>query len=915
MTNLNKTTINQIIQSSIKEPLAPFYVIVKDKQLVEEAFLKMTPSLFNIEIITYGELLALLRDLYRRNHIQSPDPDASLLFLKEYLDTQNFTTFKNCSIATIRQLLEFIGLAHDYQSRFEFASTSELTRCKLEEFHAIAQAYEQSLGDETCMSLEDDLLPFVDKRIGSWHCYFIMECYSPKQASLIEALADQATVVRLDHSSHEPSPLAHHLEGHFFSDDQACDRATPYRRLDLGVASMQYSQVAQAIFTAVKNREQTYSDFAVVVNNPADLEKMSRTLGAFNIPCNGKFPIKNNPYLAVVALKNYLLNHDQLALMAFLGNPAIHCDFGVYDQIEYQKTGIMPATILDDFTMEPVASLKEYTAKMTSLLEEHFSTSPQTLEIRVQLEKLGKFETSLALADFFDLLLDKIQVRPTPSGIMNDHVYLLDLSSPWLEILDIKQVYVLSINEDIYPKKIKNNKLLLDDELSLLELPTIKDQLDLENGLILNLFKANVSKMVFCCPLFNLKSEPLLLASVFKNLFKRYKVQKEPLQPNTSHDLLVHELYRTNSYVKEKAAVNELIVSYERTSNQPDILERKPQAAKLSPSQIETYNSCPFKYFLNYNARLRPLPQSKIQANQTGTLIHHLIEQSQEFIENYDFEKLPNHLRLLTDQFVADNKIVLNSYNKLLLARIQEDMVVTLAILNKQQLASHSKILATEKYVSHQGDSLELHGKIDRVDSLDDYVAVVDYKGSAKKLDEKYLVLGVNIQMMVYLYMMARQSDKKPGGVFYFNYAPTTLQSKGSLIDATFDGADLIKEKRMVALQDEQFADLLEDIEDGADAITFKGKKNKTGTWAASSGVKSAAELDSLMNEIITYIESLSGNLGDGNIPIAPIVSDIEDKMLLKPCTYCDYKAICKFDPFYNEYRNLEKEVKANESK
>lgn len=915
MTNLNKTTINRIIQASRDEPFATFHVIVKDKLAIEEAFLHATSSLFNIEIISYGELVAYFKDMYRLNHLKLPDGDESLLFLKEYLETQDFTTFKNCSIATTKSLLDFIKMAHDHKSPFDPGNLSLLSKTKIGEFHQIYEAYLDSLGDSTRLGFEDEIAALLDLRISSSHFYFCLEEYTPRQDNLIKALAKVADVEILEYSSHSDSPLANHLETHFFNGDQKSSLPTPYHRLDLGVASMQYHQVAQAIFQAIKNNEARYGDFAIVTNNPADKEKMSRTLEEFQIPCNGAISHKNNPYLAVLALRNHLINNDRQALVAFLTNPAVRSGFGQYDLLEFKKTGTMPPNILESFAFEPRAQVCIYAGEIAGLLDTHFLPGTQVQDIKSQLTGLKRHQTWLDLADFFDLLLSKIEPGCESPVVLNDHVHLLDLHSPWLEILEIKQVYVLSCNEEVYPKKIKNNKILLDDELSQLNMPTIKDRLDRENRLILSLLASSMAKIVFCCGMFNLKSEPLLEASVLKNLFRRYQFQKQPLLAKSSHPRLVAPLYLEQTFAAEKSAVNSLIEKYQASFNQPDIIEAGLPVSKLSPSQIETYNSCPFKYFLSYHGALRPLQEAKIQANQTGTLIHHLIEQSQEFIENYDFAAVEKHLRALTSQFASDNRIAKTSYNDLLLRRIQEDMVVTLAILNKQHHQSHSNILATEKYVSLDSGRLSLHGKIDRVNVTDDYVAVVDYKGSAKKLDEKYLVLGVNIQMMVYLYMMAKESERKPGGVFYFNYAPVTLQSKEPLTDATLDSAVLLKEKRMVGLLAEDFADMVESVEPSEEALTFKAKKLKSGSWASSAPVKSKDELEALMNEIILYIEKLGGNLAAGKIPIAPIVSDIEDKGLLKPCTYCDYKAICKFDPFYNEYRNLAKEVKENESK
>ena len=58
-----------------------------------------------------------------------------------------------------------------------------------------------------------------------------------------------------------------------------------------------------------------------------------------------------------------------------------------------------------------------------------------------------------------------------------------------------------------------------------------------------------------------------------------------------------------------------------------------------------------------------------------------------------------------------------------------------------------------------------------------------------------------------------------------------------------------------------------------------------------------------LFDYIINHINDLYNQMIHGHIGICPKGSDNSSThALINPCSYCDYKCICNFDYFYNEY-------------
>ena len=45
----------------------------------------------------------------------------------------------------------------------------------------------------------------------------------------------------------------------------------------------------------------------------------------------------------------------------------------------------------------------------------------------------------------------------------------------------------------------------------------------------------------------------------------------------------------------------------------------------MSVSQIETYNKCPFLYFIQYSLGIYPLKEDKLMSNELGSLVHYVL--------------------------------------------------------------------------------------------------------------------------------------------------------------------------------------------------------------------------------------------------------------------------------------------------
>ena len=67
--------------------------------------------------------------------------------------------------------------------------------------------------------------------------------------------------------------------------------------------------------------------------------------------------------------------------------------------------------------------------------------------------------------------------------------------------------------------------------------------------------------------------------------------------------------------------------------------------------------------------------------------------------------------------------------------------------------------------------------------------------------------------------------------------------------------------------------------------------------------ILSSFSFERLIDYVSQHIENLYHELANGNIGINPKGSDDATVFTkVNPCTYCNYRSLCNFDVFYNEY-------------
>ena len=320
---------------------------------------------------------------------------------------------------------------------------------------------------------------------------------------------------------------------------------------------------------------------------------------------------------------------------------------------------------------------------------------------------------------------------------------------------------------------------------------------------------------------------------------------------------------------------NDLYINDNPTLNNTSIFF-KDDMLYGSISSFERYFNCPYAYFIQYGLKINQSYNFQIEANIIGTIMHAIMEKMIK-IFNKDYAKNNDKLKEISQPyFVQLNKLF--PKEQLFIKAIQERMIknleLTFTILNKMESETSFSPYKTEYKFQQQYNNLPImiKGTIDRIDINHNYFRIIDYKSSAKKLQEKKIQAGLQLQLMTYLILGEKILDKTPVGAYYFS-----LKNENIKVPATKISRNKIQE-----IGQEEINKLF---------IDNKKLEGITISHEAESGldygdnIKNAKLDPELIKECLDYIYNyLLEQLKSGNISISPSKDG---------CRYCQFQNIC----------------------
>ena len=293
-----------------------------------------------------------------------------------------------------------------------------------------------------------------------------------------------------------------------------------------------------------------------------------------------------------------------------------------------------------------------------------------------------------------------------------------------------------------------------------------------------------------------------------------------------------------------------------------------------SPTAIESYYACPYKFFVSRVLRVKEREEGVTNALDVGNVMHEIFNEVISKIDDVNNESEILDLINQTKSAIVSNP----AYSRLLLdpkSNYELNEAINESYLHlKKMYKLHKNSLfksgggGTEVVFGKAGDypeipllsgKVNLSGKIDRVDTYGDYVRVIDYKTGTIGEDESGLFSGTKLQL--YLYGLAIKG-KKLAGAYYMPIKNEFGEKHASLLVGKS-----LNEQELLKAQDKTL------FEETADIPTLDAKN-----FTTEEGLKALMEYSRVICEKgLTLME-------EGFIFPSPYD---------KTCDYCEYRAFC----------------------
>lgn len=343
-------------------------------------------------------------------------------------------------------------------------------------------------------------------------------------------------------------------------------------------------------------------------------------------------------------------------------------------------------------------------------------------------------------------------------------------------------------------------------------------------------------------------------------------------------------------------------------------------------SRLENYRKCPFSFHMTYGLKLKENDNFQMSTIDTGSFMHEVIDSFFQYLDDANLD-----LKTISEEEIAKivNQIIdeiLQTSRYYIFSSSAKFRMMTKR-LKKVVLQSMNYILYSLKYsdfkpIGHEvefgdrsqykpiklqldsGENIEIIGKIDRVDvgKLNDkeYVRIIDYKSQIKKLDLNQVVSGLQIQLITYLDAITEQDAFEPAGVLYLGLVDNIVKTNKNLSEEEIE-KQIRKGFKMqgLLLADVNVVKMMDNkLEQGYSDIV-PAYVGKDGELSKKSSAASKEEFEALQKKVKQTIQEISSEILKGNIAIKPYYYQKKTG-----CDYCKYKSICMFNPNMkgNEY-------------
>ena len=523
----------------------------------------------------------------------------------------------------------------------------------------------------------------------------------------------------------------------------------------------------------------------------------------------------------------------------------------------------------------------------------------------------------------------------------------------------VKHTYLLGVNESVFPASGNAGGFFSDDEKALLEgygvnlSPAADRRAEEELYIFYTAATTASDSLTLLCPRASLDGEelhPSVAAERVRVLFPNHK-QIDPATLSGEERLqhkeaafeyafllnddcgeALRRYYRADpSYAAFFAADRQPLVVDKEALSEASAEALFRGDLSLTQSRLDRYVLCPFSYHCTYLLKLKESKRAEFRPSDIGNLVHRILEKffASVLIDGripaMPDEEVRKRVDELLDEYLfaifGQGSKEISSRSKQLFLRLRR--TVLLLLKNLLEEFSQSEFVPTFFELPIQtgdapntvsplaiplpdGTHAYIYGIADRVDICrqgeDVYVRVVDYKTGHKTFSMADITLGLNLQMLLYLFSIWRDEGGKfrravgchgkilPAGVLYFEANPGTVSAPAAATEAQiYEIASDQLGRNGLLLNDEEILRLMEKKLSGRYLPVTLSKSGALSVRGSSLTLASLEEMGQLMTAITDTVSKIATEIKSGNADCTPLRTPKHDA-----CRYCPHKSVCR---------------------